>query len=95
MVSLESCNGLSRHWSKNTIDRSGIITVPLQLGLDFNHDLVGRQIAVTDPVDRRGAELHAEANIVSAARMRRRLSSLRLGMAPRAPPRLRVASRTL
>src|SRR5437588_1309253 len=47
MVSLESCNGLSRHWSKNTIDRSGIITVPLQLGLDFNHDLVGRQIAVT------------------------------------------------
>src|SRR5205085_1600917 len=29
------------------IDRSGIITVPLQLGLDFDHDLVGRQIAVT------------------------------------------------
>src|SRR5258708_18103509 len=47
MVSLEGCDSLPRHWSKSAIDRAGIITVPLQLCLHVDHDLVRRQIAVT------------------------------------------------
>ena len=47
MVSLEGRDGLTGHRSKSAIDRSGIITVPLQLGLDFDYDPVRRQIAVT------------------------------------------------
>jgi hypothetical protein len=47
MVSLEGCDRLPRHRSKNAIDRSSIIPIPLQLGLDVDHDLVRRQVAVT------------------------------------------------
>src|SRR5437879_7874542 len=47
MVSLESCDRLSRRWSKNSIDRAIVIAVALELGLNFCNDLVRRQIAVT------------------------------------------------
>ena len=47
MVSLESCDCLSRHRSELPVDRAGVVTVPLQLCLHVDHDLVRRQIAVT------------------------------------------------
>src|SRR5438270_2696507 len=47
MVSLESCDRLSRVWSKNSVDRASVIAVALELGLNFCNDLVRRQIAVT------------------------------------------------
>ena len=47
MVSLEGCDGLTRHRSKLSVNWTGIITVPLQLCLHIDHDLVRRQIAVT------------------------------------------------
>src|SRR5436309_14336422 len=47
MVSLESCDSLSRHRSELPVDRAGVVTVPLQLCLHVDHDLVRRQIAVT------------------------------------------------
>jgi hypothetical protein len=47
VVSLEGCDCLSGHATKDAIDRAGIITVPLQLSLHFDHDLVRRQVAVT------------------------------------------------
>src|SRR5882762_10521683 len=47
MVSLESCDRLTRHRSKLSVNRAGVVTVPLQLCLHVDHDLVRRQIAVT------------------------------------------------
>src|SRR5437879_9184363 len=47
MVSLESCDCLSRHRSELPVDRAGVVPVPLQLCLHVDHDLVRRQIAVT------------------------------------------------
>src|SRR5436309_2379446 len=47
MVRLEGGDGLPRHRSELSVNRAGIITIPLQLGLDFDHDLVRRQVAVT------------------------------------------------
>src|SRR5437763_16670597 len=47
MVSLESCDCLSRHRSELPVDRAGVVTVPLQLCLHVDHDLVRRQIALT------------------------------------------------
>src|SRR6266480_89623 len=50
MVSLESCDGLTRHRSQLSVNRAGIVTVPLQLCLHLNNYLVRGQVAVT--VDR-------------------------------------------
>src|SRR2546422_3449028 len=46
VVGLERCDGVSGHRSKNTIDRSIVITVPLQLRLNIGNYLVGSQSVV-------------------------------------------------
>ena len=50
MISLERCDGPTRHWSENTIDRSSVVTVALQLNLDVYNYPIRRQGIV--PVDR-------------------------------------------
>ena len=50
IVSLESCDRLSGHWPKNTIDRSVVVTGRRQLFLNINGHLVRRQSIVA--VDR-------------------------------------------
>jgi hypothetical protein len=42
VVSLESCDGFSGHWPKNTIDRSVVVTGARQLFLNIDGHLVGR-----------------------------------------------------
>src|SRR5678815_1631322 len=46
VVSLESCDGLSGHWPKNTIDRSVVVTGARQLFLNIDGHLVGRPSVV-------------------------------------------------
>src|SRR2546428_13647043 len=46
IVGLERCDGVSGHRSKNTIDRSIVITVTLQLRLNIGNYLVGSQSIV-------------------------------------------------
>src|SRR5437016_2510398 len=42
VVSLESCDGLSGHWPKNTIDRSVVVTCARQLFLHVHSYPIGR-----------------------------------------------------
>src|SRR5260370_29749307 len=46
VASLESCDGLPGHRPKNAIDRSVIVTVALQLLLNIDNYLIGRQSVV-------------------------------------------------
>src|ERR1700736_1451049 len=50
MIGLKGGDGPSGHRPKHTVNRSGIVAIPLQLRLHVHHHLVRRQIVI--PVDR-------------------------------------------